>query len=125
MVFDLVYEICVTNDPEIKTPSIVHASLPEAEGFVVLFRVEGGVVQVLDQLAATVCRMPTGRFRRFGIAPQEMFREAEDQLAGRLFFFLRSLAAPKPRPPEGGRRDDNRLLVFDSNGHISTDMCER
>jgi hypothetical protein len=46
MALDLVHEIEVAHDLEIKTPSVVHASLPKIAGFVLLLGAERGVMQL-------------------------------------------------------------------------------
>src|ERR1044071_525801 len=47
--FDIFHEVDIAHDLEIETPRVVHASLPEIAGFIVLLRVERWVMQILDQ----------------------------------------------------------------------------
>jgi hypothetical protein len=49
MRLDLIHEIDVADNPEVKTPSIVHASLPEVAAVVVFLCVERRMMQVLEQ----------------------------------------------------------------------------
>jgi hypothetical protein len=49
MLLNLVHEIGVAHDPEIKTPRVVYAGLPKVAGLVVLLGVERWVMQILKQ----------------------------------------------------------------------------
>jgi hypothetical protein len=93
MIPDLLHKIRVALDPEIKTPRVVHACLPNIAGLVVLPRVKRRVMEILEQELRLFVERFLDRFWRFGIVAKEMFREAEDHSLRVYFFFLRSFPA--------------------------------
>jgi len=69
MAFDLIHEVDVARDPEVKAPRVVHPRLPQAAGFVVLFGAERRVAQVLKQEQRLLVEGFPDRFWRFVIVP--------------------------------------------------------
>ena len=72
--FDIFHEVDIAHDLEIETPRVVHASLPEIAGFIVLLRVERWVMQILDQKRRLLVESFLHRRGRFGIASGKMPR---------------------------------------------------
>jgi hypothetical protein len=86
MALDLIHEIDVANDLEIKTLRIAYAGLPKAAAFVVFLGVERGMMQILEQELRLLIEGLLNCFRRFEIVPEKMLREADDHFTARLLF---------------------------------------